>query len=188
MGTVFFVIQLLFDDLQDLHGTSLDTDAAGNALGSRVAFLQNHDLSGTNLDTLAAADTLLLVDHVDTGLGVLSDGLVLTNLSALTALDTGHRLSAITLCNNLNAGQILVEFLKEGLGASGNALQTSHTLSTLFNRKLLHKRKFSFNIIFLLHYTPNFFKYQWLFDNIFTGISQISCLSTQALEILLMKS
>ena len=156
MGTVFFVIELLFDDLQDLHGTSLDTDAAGNALGGRIAFLQNHDLSGTNLDTLAAADTLLLVDHVDTGLGVLSDGLMLTNLSALTALDTGHRLSAITLCNNLNAGQILVEFLIKGGGTSVHTLQACHTLGVLFNHKFLHIREFPFSYVFSkAYYNPS---------------------------------
>ena len=156
MGTVFFVIQLLFDDLQDLHGTSLDTDAAGNALGSRVAFLQNHDLSGTNLDTLAAADTLLLVDHVNTGLGVLGDCTSLTDLCALTALNTDHRFCFALLFNNLNAGQILVEFLIKGGGTSVHTLQACHTLGVLFNHKFLHIREFPFSYVFSkAYYNPS---------------------------------
>ena len=49
--------KLLLNDLQDLHGASLDTDTAGDALGSRILRLENHNLHGANLDTLAAAIT-----------------------------------------------------------------------------------------------------------------------------------
>ena len=139
---------LLFDDLQDLHGTSLDTDATGDALGGGIAFLQDHDLGGANFDTLAAADTLLLVDHVDTGLGVLSDCLSLTDLSALAALNTGHGLSTSALSHDLDAGQIGMEFLIKGFGASANALQASHTFYIFLNGKLLHLIKIPFSIIF----------------------------------------
>ena len=140
MGTVFFVIQLLFDDLQDLHGTSLDTDAAGNALGSRVAFLQNHDLSGTNLDTLAAADTLLLVDHVDTGLGILGNCFMLTGTHALTALDADIGLCSTVLLYDVDAAQSHIIDLIESLGTGLDTLQASHAFCALFNSELLHKR------------------------------------------------
>ena len=129
---------LLFDDLQDLHGASLCADAAGNALGSRALALHDHNLHGACLDTLAAADTQLLVDHVNTGLGVLSDGTMLTGSHALAALDAGIGLCAGTLCNDLDAGQIGIEFLVESGGASLNTLQASHTFSTLIDNELLH--------------------------------------------------
>ena len=134
------VIFLLFDDFQDLHGAGLDTDAAGDALGSGTLFLHDHNLHGADLDTLAAADTLLLVDHVNTGLGVLGDGLVLTDLHALAALDTYIGLCAGTLGNNLNAGIDGIGLFVECLGTSLHTLQTSHTFATFFNSELLHKR------------------------------------------------
>ena len=135
---LLFKKKLLLDDLQDLHGASLDTDAAGDALGSRILGLQDHDLGGTDFHTLAAGNTLLLVDHVHAGLGVLGDCLVFTNLGALATLDADHGLSAGTLGNDLDAGQIGVELLIECFGASLDAFQTSHTLGTLFYNKLLH--------------------------------------------------
>jgi len=135
---------LLLHDLQDLHGACLDADAAGDALGNGVLVLLDHDLHGADLDTLAAADALLLVDHVDTGLGVLGDGLMLTDLHALTALDADHGLGAGALCGDLDAGQILVKVLIESNGAGPDTLEASHTLGILLNREFLHS-------MYLLH-------------------------------------
>ena len=132
-------ILLLFNDLQDLHGASLNADTAGDALGSGIAFLQDHDLHGANLNTLAAADALLLVDHVNAGLGILGDCLMLADLHALTALDADIGLCSIALGDDLDAGQIRIKLLVESFGTSLNALQTSHTLGTLFNSELLHR-------------------------------------------------
>jgi hypothetical protein len=155
----FYVRNLLFDDLQNLHRASLDADAAGNTLGSRILRLQNHNLHGADFDTLAAADTLLLVDHVDAGLGVLGNGLVLTSLHALTTLDAGHGLGSVALCNDLDAGQIGIKFLVESLRASLNALQASHTLGIFLNSQLFHNGGFSFLSIFyetiILHSLQN---------------------------------
>ena len=138
MLLVFRGVKLLFDDLQDFHGTCLCANTAGNALGNRTFALHNHDLHGACLDALAAADTQLLVDHVDTGLGVLSNCTVLTGSHALAALDAGIGLCASTLCNDLDAGQIGIKFLVESGGASLDALQTSHTFSILIDNELLH--------------------------------------------------
>jgi hypothetical protein len=63
---------------------------------------------------------------------------MLANLFAFAALDAGHRLCAGALCNDLNAGIIRMELLVESIGASANALQASHTFSSLFNGELLH--------------------------------------------------
>ena len=133
-------MKLLFDDLQDLHGACLCADTAGNALGCRTLSLHDHNLHGAGLDTLAAADTQLLVDHVNAGLGVLSDGAMLTGSHALATLNAGVGLCAGTLCNDLNAGQIGVEFLVESGGASLNTLQASHTFSVLIDNELLHSK------------------------------------------------
>ena len=97
-------MKLLFNDFQQLHWASFDTNTAGDALGGRIFGLQNHDLHGTGFHALAAADAVLLVDHVHTGLGILGDGIMLTDLGAFTALDAGHGLCTSSLCNNLNAG------------------------------------------------------------------------------------
>ena len=149
-----YAVELLFDDLQQFHGASLDTDAAGDALGHRIAFPMNHNLHGAYLNTLAAANALLLVDHVHAGLGVLSNGLMLANLHALAALDAYIGLGAFTLCNNLDAGIVLMEFLVESLGAGSNALQAGHTGNVLLNREFLHRRGFSFMyILFVPYYT-----------------------------------
>ena len=131
---------LLFDDLQDLHGASLDTDAAGDALGNRILILLDHDLEGAGFLALAAANAQLLVDHVHTGLGVLGDGTVLTGLHTLAALDADHGLGTGTLGNDLDAGQIGIEFLVECLGAGLDALQAGHTLSIFIDSQLLHSR------------------------------------------------
>ena len=140
----FYVKILLFDDLQDLHGAGLDADTAGDALGSGILGLQNHDLHGANLNTLAAADALLLVDHVDAGLGILGNSLMLTGLHALAALNADHGLGSIALSGDLDAGQIGVKLLVKCLGASLNALQAGHTFRILFNSQLFHNGGFSF--------------------------------------------
>ena len=131
-------MKLLFDDLQDLHGASLCADAAGNALGCRTLSLHDHNLHGAGLDTLATTNAQLLVDHVDAGLGILSDRTVLTGSHALAALNAGIGLCTGTLCNDLDAGQIRIEFLVESGGASLNTLQASHTFSILIDNELLH--------------------------------------------------
>ena len=133
--------ELLLDDLQNLHGACLDADTASDALGSGVAFLQDHDLHGTNFHTLAAGNALLLVDHVHAGLGILRDCLMLANLHALAALDADIGLSACALGNDLDAAQIRIELLVESSRTSLDALQTCHALGTLFNSELLHIEK-----------------------------------------------
>jgi hypothetical protein len=105
----------------------------------------DHDLHGANLDTLAAADAELLVDHVHTGLGILGDGTVLTDLHALATLDADIGLGPTLLaCNDLNAGIVGMELLIKGFRASLNALQAGHTLYIFLNSELLHNREFSF--------------------------------------------
>lgn len=136
--------RLLFDDLQNVHGASLDADTAGDALGSRILGLEDHNLCGADLNTLAAGNTLLLIDHVHIGLGILGDGFVLTDLGALAALDTDHRLGTGTLGNDLDAGQIGMELFIECSGASLDTFQASHTLCTFFNNKLLHMNEIPF--------------------------------------------
>ena len=131
---------LLFDDLQNLHGASLDTDTAGNALGSGAVFGHDHDLHGADLDTLAAGNALLLVDHVNAGLGVLGDGLVFTDLHALATLDADVGLGNAGLVHNLDAAEGHIIYLIKSLGTSLDALQAGHALLALFNRQLLHTR------------------------------------------------
>ena len=135
---------LFFNDLQDLHGTNLGTDAAGNALGRGAAFLQDHNLHGADLNTLAAGNTQLLVDHVHTGLGILGNSAMLADLCTLAALDAGHGLCTGSLCSDLDAGIVGMELLVESIRASPDTLQTSHTFCTFFNHELLHNRGFSF--------------------------------------------
>jgi hypothetical protein len=149
---LFYVESLLFHDLQQLHGTSLDTDAAGDALGGRTFGGSDHNLHGADFHALAARGAQLLADHVHAGLGVLSDCTSLADLGTLTALDAGHGLSLTGLLHDLDAGQILVELLVEGSGAGVYALQTSHTLDALFNAKLFHKMISPYHIISLLLY------------------------------------
>jgi len=98
-----------------------------------------HDLHGTSLDTLAAADAVLLIDHVNTGLGILRDRIMLASLHALAALDADHGLgTAILTGNDLDAGIIGMEFLVKSLGAGLNALQANHTFHILLNSEFLH--------------------------------------------------
>ena len=131
---------LLLDNLQDLHGACLDTNATSDALGGGTVFGSHHDLHGANFYALAAGGAELLVDHVDTGLGVLGNCTSLTDLSALAALNADHRLSLALLIHNLDAGQVLMELLIESGGTCVNTLQTCHALSALFNCKLLHSK------------------------------------------------
>ena len=131
-------MKLLFDDLQDLHGACLCADTAGNALGCRTLSLHDHNLHGAGLDTLATTNTQLLVDHVDAGLGILSDSAVLTDLHALAALDADVGLCIVALCNDLDAGQIGIKLLVESGGAGLDTLQASHALLALLDSQLLH--------------------------------------------------
>ena len=132
--------QLLFDDLQDLHGAGLDTDAAGDALGSGAVLGHDHDLHGADLDALAAGNALLLVDHVNAGLGVLGDGLVFTDLHALAALDADIGLGSTVFLNDVDAAEGDVIYLIKSLGTGLDALQASHALFALLNSELLHTR------------------------------------------------
>jgi hypothetical protein len=146
-------MQLLFYDFQDLHGTGLDADATSDALAGGTAFLQDHNLHGAGLDTLAAGNAQLLVDHVDAGLGILSDGASLANLGALAALDTGHGLGIASLVGaNLDGAEGHIEFLIECLGTSLNALQASHAFFIFLNGQFFHKRTYPFYIFMILHY------------------------------------
>jgi hypothetical protein len=54
-------------------------------------------MSGANFDALAASHALFLVDHVDTGLLVLGNGLSLADLHALAALDADVDLGLVVL-------------------------------------------------------------------------------------------
>ena len=138
--------ELLFYDFQNFHGANLDTDAAGDARGRRIFGLENHNLHGANFYALTTGNTLLLVDHVNAGLGVLGNCLMLTGLHALSALNAGHGLGAGALTYYLNAGIILMEFLVKCLRASPNALKTCHTFNILLNRESLHIQDFSFYV------------------------------------------
>ena len=150
-------MQLLFDDLQDFHGAGLDTDAAGDALGSRAALGHNHDLHGANFHTLAAGDALLLVDHVNAGLGVLGDGLVFTDLHALAALDADIGLSGTVLLNDVDAAQSHIVNLIESLGTGLDTLQASHAFCAFYNSELLHKRTLLYSLFIydsIIHVYP----------------------------------
>ena len=129
---------LLLHNLQNFHGAGLGADAAGNALGGRILGLEHHDLHGTSFDTLAAADTLLLVDHVHTGLGILGDGIMLTGAHALAALDTDVGLGTGALGNDLNTAQGNIKLLIKSLRAGLNTLQACHTFCIFLDSELLH--------------------------------------------------
>ena len=139
---------LLFYDFQNFHGASLDTNAAGNALGGRTVFGSHHNLHGANLNALTAGGAELLIDHVDTGLSVLSDSTSLTDLRALATLDADHRLCLALLLHDLDAGQILMELLIKSSGTSIDTLQASHALCTLLNNKLLHNKESPLLIVY----------------------------------------
>ena len=144
--------ELLLDDLQDLHGASLDADAAGDALGNGAAILLNHDLGGACFLALTAANAQLLIDHVHTGLGVLGNCAMLADLHALAALDADIGLCTGTLSDDLDAGKIRIKLLVESLGASFHALQASHTLSGFIDSELLHTDN-SPLLVFDIYYT-----------------------------------
>ena len=133
-------IQLLFHDLQNFHGAGLDTDAAGDALGSGTLLGHDHDLHGADFHALAAGNALLLVDHVNTGLGILGDGLVFTDLHALAALDADIGLGSAVLVHDLDAAEGDIIYLIKSFGAGLDALQAGHAFCALFNSELLHKR------------------------------------------------
>jgi hypothetical protein len=146
-------VELLLDNFQQFHGASLDTDATGDALGSRILGLHDHDLHGAGFHTLATLDAQLLVDHEHAGLGILSDGAMLTGTHALATLNTHHRLSTGSLGNHVNAAQIFIEFLVEGGGTSPDTFQTCHTFNALFCHKLLHIKGSPFHLLFPNYYT-----------------------------------
>ena len=106
-----------------------------------------HDLRGADLHALAAADALLLVDHVHAGLGVLGDGLVLTDLHALATLNADIGLRAGALGYDSDAGQILIKILVKCLRAGTYAGQTGHAFCVLFHNELLHNKEIPFSII-----------------------------------------
>ena len=130
--------KLLLDDLQDLHGAGLHADAAGDALGGCAVLGSDHNLHGADLHALAASGAELLVDHIDTGLGVLGNSTSLANLSALAALDAGHGLCSTVLLNDTDAGQIFIEFLVESHRTSTHTLQACHALNIFLNGKSFH--------------------------------------------------
>ena len=129
---------LLFHNLQNLHGASLDADATGDALGGGAFVLENHHLHGAGLHALAAADAELLVDHVHAGLGVLGNSTMLAGTHALTALDADIGLCLCTLGDDLDAAQIGIKFLVKSIGTSPDTFQTSHALFILLDSQLLH--------------------------------------------------
>ena len=93
---------LFFDDLQQLHGTCLDADAAGGALaGIWGVFVLDDQAEGTGLDALAAAGAELAADHPD-ALRVLGDGAGGTGCGALAALDADHGLRLAVALNALD--------------------------------------------------------------------------------------
>ena len=145
--------KLLFHDLQNFHGAGLDADTASDALGSRGFGLHDHDLHGAGRYALAAADAELLVDHVHAGLGILGDGAVLTAAGALAALDADHGLCTGALGHDLDAAQILVEFLIESGGTGTDALQACHALDIFLNSQLLHNKSYPFSFLFIVYYT-----------------------------------
>ena len=138
-------VELLLDNFQQFHGASLDTDATGDALGSRILGLHDHDLHGAGFHTLATLDAQLLVDHEHAGLGVLGNSAMLAGTHALAALDANIGLCATLLAgNDLDAGIVGMEFLVERLRAGLDTLQASHAFYILLDNKLLHNKGFSF--------------------------------------------
>lgn len=130
--------KLLFDDFQQLHGASLGTDAAGDALGGIFYIVSlDHNMERASVLAGTATGAELLIDGVNS-LGVLGDGAVGAGSCALAALDTYHRLSLALEFNDLEGSLVLVEFLVEGLGASLNTLQASHALNIFFCGELFH--------------------------------------------------
>ena len=119
-------IKLLLYDFQNLHGASFDADAAGNALGCvGCAFRHDHHTKGTSCHTFTAADTKLLIDHVH-ALGILRDGAFGAGAGALAAHDAVHDLGlTVGLGDDLDAAEVGIVLLIEGLGAGDNTAHTS---------------------------------------------------------------
>ena len=129
---------LLLHYLENLHGTCLGADSAGDTLGCGGSLLcLHHQAEGTCLHALAAAGAELLIYHVY-ALGVLGDGSRLAGLGALTALYAHHGLHAALLLHNLDAGFIRIKGFVESLGACAHALQTCHTGSSLLYFQFFH--------------------------------------------------
>lgn len=162
-------MKLFFHNLQHFHGARLNADPAGDALGNGIFRLMYHNLHGTNLNTFSAADAVFLIDHINAGLGVLGNGLMLTSFHALTALDTGLRLGTASLGDDLNGGIVGVEFLIKGLGAGANALQASHAFHIFLNSESLHNETTLLYVLFILdiingfskNSNPNSGKFPW---------------------------
>ena len=133
-------MKLFLHDLQDLHGTCLHANTAGNALGCRILRLHDHDLHGASFNTLTTGNAQLLIDHINASFGILGNSTLLAGTHALTTLNTGVRLCTLALGDDLNAAQIRIEFLIESGGASTDTFQTCHTLSILIDRQLLHTK------------------------------------------------
>ena len=129
---------LFFDDLQQLHGTCLDADAAGGAFaGIRDGLVLDDEAEGTRFNAFSAAGAELAADHPD-ALGVLGDRAGGTDLGALAALDTDHGTDVLAALNDLQSGLIGVEFLIVCVGAGADALQTCHARNILLDEKFLH--------------------------------------------------
>jgi len=107
-----------------------------------------HNMHGASLNTLTAADTVFLVDHVNAGLGILSNGIVLAGFHALTALNTYIGLCAGTLGNDLNSRVIGMKFLIESLRAGTNTFQACHTFYIFLNSELLHFKNTLLYVLF----------------------------------------
>ena len=137
-------MNLLLDDLQDLHGAGLDADAAGDALGSGGVLVGDDQTEGAGLGALAAAGAELLVDHVHAGLGILGDGTIGAGLGAQTALGADLGLGSALALHDLDAGLGDIVLLVESLGASLDALQAGHALGALFDGQLLHRNRSPF--------------------------------------------
>ena len=131
-------IELFFDDFQHFHGAGLRADSAGDALGSRAFGLQDHYFHGAGFHALAAADAVLLVDHINAGLGILGNGIMLAGFHALAALNAHVGLCSGALGNNLYAAQVLIKFLIKGFGTSTDTFQAGHALHVFFYRELFH--------------------------------------------------
>jgi hypothetical protein len=140
-------------------------------------------MEGTSLCALTAGGAQLLINHINTGLGILSDRTVLTSLHAFATLDTCHRLCAALPLNYANTRQIGIKGLMESIGTCANALKARHTLNILFNSKFFHLGylpNIIHNIIANVERKCNanlsFFRHFFLRSNIFydpPGISKI---------------
>ena len=161
-GHASAALGLFFDDLQQLHGTCLDADAAGGAFaGIRDGLVLDDEAEGTRFDALAAAGTEFAADHPDT-LGVLGDRPGGTGLGALAALDADHGSDVFAALNDLQGSLIGVEFLIVCVGAGADALQTGHALHAFFDGQLFHERSPSHFDLFSLYNINENFQYVFI--------------------------